>query len=390
MWWSTASIALVMLLAIAVWTQFDRVPETVRTPPEPAAQRDRYLALERFTAAQGRPLTVTHEPGALDGLAPQSTLILGEGRTRVLTEERVARLFEWVDRGGHLILPAQAGDRDPVMRVLKVRVASGTRGARAPFDARLRGAEVMSLRIAGTDPVLKAFIEPFVEPLKTLDGAAADWSAGTASGPYLMHFKRGQGAVTVVASWDALARNESLGTADNAAVVWMLLNLVHREGPILLMTRIHVPTLWEWLRESAWTALLSAAVLLAVWLGAIVPRFGPLVPEPVPDRRALVEHLRAMGRAVWRTQEDAGLRYWLLCVRRSVVTRAAVSDPLLLRQSPVEQARAIATRVATSGKLDPRQVRTAMAGVATALEGGVAREGFTQVVAILQQVEANL
>ena len=207
----------------------------------------------------------------------------------------------------------------------------------------------------------------------------------------LMHLRRGTGAVTLVWPWRALADNDNLGKADNAAVVWTLLNIVTHAGPVRYISDIEVPTLWQWLRTSAWAVLVSGALLIAVWLGRIVPRFGPLLPDPSTDRRALVEHLRAMGRAVWRAKEDEGLRYWLACVRGSVTARALTRDPGLMGLSNLEQARIISRRVgARAGAPDAQRVRIALAGDALSLEGGAAREGFTQVIAILQQVEELL
>jgi len=44
----------------------------------------------------------------------------------------------------------------------------------------------------------------------------------------------------------------------------------------------------------------AALVLLVFWAWRIVPRFGVLRPEPVRTRRSLVQHLRAIGRFLWR------------------------------------------------------------------------------------------
>jgi hypothetical protein len=388
LWWTGGVIAALLLAATGIWSGFDRIPQTVHTPPEPIARNNIYLAFERFGRQMGRPITVGHEAEALDQLQGQQVLILAEARERVLTPERVKAILRWVDEGGHLILPAESSGRDPLLSALKVRVAPRRAGTTPPPHAARD--ELIALRLGDSDRIVNASIPTFWNPLESYGSPAPDWSAGNSTGEHFMHFTRGQGAITVVWPWSAIASNVTLGTADNAEVVWTLLNLVHRSGPILMLTQVRVVTLGQWLRDSAWAALASGALVLLVWIGRIVPRFGPLLAEPMPERRALVEHLRAMGRAVWRAKEEAGLRYWLACVRQSVYARAAVRDPILARLPPIEQARAIAVRVSAPGQLDASRVRSALAGTAVSLEDSIGREGFTQAIVILQQVEAQL
>jgi hypothetical protein len=43
-------------------------------------------------------------------------------------------------------------------------------------------------------------------------------------------------------------------------------------------------------------------LLLAAWLWHIIPRFGVVRAEPQIERRSLIEHLRAIGRFLWRQQ----------------------------------------------------------------------------------------
>lgn len=387
LWWSAALVAVPLALAIFVWTGFDRIPMRVRSAPEPAAQRDAFLALQRFTKVMGRPMTVSRDIGALDNLSAGGVLILGETREQVLTPTRLAHLLAWVEHGGHLVLPAVPGEHDPLQKLLEVRVvASPARKARP-----IEGDGTVALRVEGSERVLHAALPNSAYSLEAYGHAAPAWSAGNGGSVHLMHLRRGTGAVTLVWPWRALADNDDLGKADNAAVVWTLLNIVTHAGPVRYISDIEVPTLWQWLRTSAWAVLVSGALLIAVWLGRIVPRFGPLLPDPSTDRRALVEHLRAMGRAVWRAKEDEGLRYWLACVRGSVTARALTRDPGLMGLSNLEQARIISRRVgARAGAPDAQRVRIALAGDALSLEGGAAREGFTQVIAILQQVEELL
>ncbi|MCK7491624.1 MAG: hypothetical protein MZW92_07965 [Comamonadaceae bacterium] len=115
----------------------------------------------------------------------------------------------------------------------------------------------------------------------------------------MLHSERGRGHVTVVADLARLADNRQIGRRDHAELVWTLLAApsARRQGVAGEPAR-QVPTLGQWLAESAWMVLASAALLLAAWLGRIVPRFGGLAPEPVTQRRSLGEHLTAMAAAL--------------------------------------------------------------------------------------------
>lgn len=382
--WLTALLAgFALLAATAFWKGLDRVPVTVHTGFLPPAQRDPYLALERFTAAMGRPLTRSTELSVLDQLPVRGVLILDQGHTRVLTRARIERILKWVEGGGHLLLAMPVGDQDPLLRAVKVRVVPPRPGEKVESDS------VVSLRPVGSLVVINASIAPSAPVLESY-GPTPNWIAGNRLGARIMQFGRGEGAITIVPSWSDLASNTMLGKEDNSQAAWLLLNLVNHTGPILFLSEPRLPTLWDWLRESAWMVLVSTALLIIFWLLKIVPRFGPMTSDAPRNRRALVEHLEAMGRAVWRTKEDEGLRYWIYCVRRSVLARAALREPGLVQKSPIEQARAIAARVAAGKGLEAARVRSAFAGVATGIDGALARKGFTQAIAVLQRVEDQL
>jgi hypothetical protein len=387
-WWPTLVISVGLIAATWIFRNFDRIPNLVHTPPEQEAQRNGYLALERFAKAMGRPMTVSSDPRAIDALVKPGVFILDEGGGRNLGALRLRSLLSWVDAGGHLIVPVGSLDRDPLIEALGVRLAARA-PASGPSRTRLVQPEKIRLHPEGSPPGFVLSVDES-GPVLIAGAVPPEWSAGSPGRTAILHFVRKQGAVTLVSPWSVLANNAAFAKGDNAGVVWLLLNLVDRAGPVVLVTRIHVATIWEWLRESAWFVLVSTALVLMAWIARIAPRFGPLIPEPAPDRRALVEHLQAMGRALWRTREDEALRYWLYCVRRAVLSRAAARNPMLLGYSDLEQARTIAARVSQKAELDEKRVRIALAGVATTPDGSEARQGFTEIVAVLQKVDAQL
>jgi hypothetical protein len=76
-------------------------------------------------------------------------------------------------------------------------------------------------------------------------------------------------------------------------------------------------SLWNFLKENAAPALAASAVLLALWVWSIAPRFGPVAPDLPPGRRRLLDHLRASGRYYWAR----GLRSRLVVAARDAALR---------------------------------------------------------------------
>jgi hypothetical protein len=52
----------------------------------------------------------------------------------------------------------------------------------------------------------------------------------------------------------------------------------------------------EWLWAHAAETLVALGVFILFWLWRVALRFGPLQPSPEPNRRSLLEHVRALGR----------------------------------------------------------------------------------------------
>ncbi|MGQ0798855.1 MAG: DUF4350 domain-containing protein [Pseudomarimonas sp.] len=120
---------------------------------------------------------------------------------------------------------------------------------------------------------------------------------GAAETPQLLHLEHGAGRVTVIVGLHPF-ENDHLGDADNAEALLRLLNL---PGPAQRVLFVHarVGGLADWLLEYGWRVIAVGSVLLVLLLWAAMPRFGPLLPELLPQRRRLLDHLLASGRLLW-------------------------------------------------------------------------------------------
>ncbi len=142
----------------------------------------------------------------------------------------------------------------------------------------------------------------------------------------------GKGLVTAAIDLQ-FARNRHIGEHDHAELLWHLLTL----QPAQELLVFHHPqrlSLWGFLVEHAWAALVAAAALVALWLWRIAPRYGTVQPDPPPARRRLLDHLRASGRYFW----SRGLRARLAAAARdAALRRVARAYPDFAVATPAEQ-----------------------------------------------------
>ena len=172
--------------------------------------------------------------------------------------------------------------------------------------------------------------------------------------------------------------NYRIGELDHAELIWALLQNYQPQGTIHLASRMETQTLWQWLAESAWMLLISSAVLTALWLWQISPRFGGTLPMPIAERRDLAQHLSAIGRSVWR---EGGVAHWLASVRQAVQKRLSLRYPKLTQQDASEQRIALA-RIAACKTID----------IASAMTAGRAQSTneFCKAMQILQRLDQRL
>jgi hypothetical protein len=382
-WIGVGALAALVLALAWFLANFEQVPVTRREAAAPEARRNPYLALERFLARMGREPVRMPRLDALDGLGAGDVLILDRNRRRVLDGAQGRRLLAWVEGGGHLIVAAELpGVDDPLAQALGVewapvaaecraddaapgRAGPGTAEEPAAITAQLPGAERPLALDAG-------FLG-----LRTVQGEPAWQAAGMGSGAMLLHFARGDGQVTVLADLARLADNLRIGRRDHAEILWALLRHYRPEGRVWLATRLEIPTLGQWLAESAWMVLVSASLLLAAWLAHVVPRFGGLAPAAAAERRSLRDHLAAMGRFL---AASGGLTFLLETVRGALQARLALRHPALVALPPAERRKALA-RIA---RLPAEELRHALEATPRG------RGGFTEAIAALQQLEQRL
>jgi hypothetical protein len=330
---------LVFLFVVWFLTTHDRVTVQEWVGPSGEARMKEFLAAQRFADRMGMKVVEVRSLAGLDTLPAQGVLIVPHHRQQ-LPPTRVQLLLKWVDNGGHLIAEAEfPGVADPLFDQLGVKRS-----------------------IAQETPKPQAVELPNVERKATvylpsgikLETTAPDVRLRVGSG--LVSYARGRGLVTVASSlrfarnpnWDDHASRMfkrpavSIGEHDHAALLWSILSLTSgREASLApryelqLFFRPEPLSFLGFLRDHALPALIACALLLALWIWSIVPRFGPIAPDAPPGRRRLLDHLRASGRYYWAK----GLRSRLVVAARDAALRKVVrAQPDFAAASQAERA----------------------------------------------------
>lgn len=164
---------------------------------------------------------------------------------------------------------------------------------------------------------------------------------GDEHGESVRGYPTGAGQVVMVAynHFD----DDSLGMRDNAELLVALARLTDGKGKARAVTIVLDADIPAWY-EAIWNhykfAVISLGCLLLLALWSAVRRFGPMLPQPLNERRSLMEHIDASGAWLWKA---AGGRQQLLDAARSdtlgVLERRA---PALARMAPDRMAAALA------------------------------------------------
>jgi hypothetical protein len=322
---SLAAVTLVLLIAAGVtWLvlNFEYVSEPQYVGLQGEARRNPLLAAMRLYERMGVPARAARRVADLDALEPRATLILLRPRA-ALTQRHAEQLLDWVAAGGHLIVePQDRRVRDRLLDALNIhRRPLRVQPPRKPSEFRLPHSPA-TLRVDFGPR--QHFIDIEKRAVLTVDER---WSV------LLQRFSLGRGHITVVNGLSFMT-NRRIGELDHAEFAWQLVRFQPASPAVVLAARLETPSLASWVRESAWPAALTGALLLLLWLWRVVPRFGPLRADPPAARPRLLDHIRASGRFYWAS----GSAQRLLSAAREACLRAvARNHPGLAALAPQAQ-----------------------------------------------------
>jgi hypothetical protein len=358
---STPLVAALLYIALN-WYRME--PAEVWVGAGPEASRNPYLAYSRLLDRMGASVRTLKGPTDLGELPRDATLLLASHRLAYLTPGRLRRLTAWVEGGGHLVLEVEPfGIDDPLLEALGVerqdpKTSRELRRRPPPAAAPGKSAEPaytmssfewpraqrpLQVRFAWNWLGLRdRYTRPVLAQVRERDHTIA------------MAFAMGRGQVSVLPSLSFLG-NSSIGSLDHAEFGWLIASTREPRAPVLLFLRMDSPPFLDWLWREAWAVVLAAALLVALWLVRVIPRFGPLAPDAPPVRRSLIEHVVASGRFLWSRGEGD---YLLEALRERVLGAARRRGIATLESSPPK----VAAALAGLASLSEPTVRVALTG----------------------------
>ena len=302
------SIVTVLLGWLTFWffDNFERRMADVYVGYHGEAKHNPVLATRRFLRQMGIPAETL--PSLLPMVPPpeDETLVIATSRT-TLYAPQIDELLAWINQGGHLIVAARADqsadeeDRieDELLEKLGVAV----------YKPELTPAEVREQTSTPTNvPLDNKIMQVSFRPSTLLENIAVREGLLLKDdlGIRLIHAEYGKGNFTVVSDLGFIT-NEKIGKFDHAEFLWRLLHLDGEVSKVWLAHREDMPPLWEWLWQRAWMVIISFALVIIAWCCSRVMRFGPILIQPPPARKSLLEHIEASGRFLWRQGQQQRL-----------------------------------------------------------------------------------
>lgn len=166
---------------------------------------------------------------------------------------------------------------------------------------------------------------------------------GDEHGAAVRGYPTGAGQVVIVAS--NFFHDDIVSERDNAELLMALARLNQGKagsGPGAVTIVLHAD-IAKWY-QAIWNhyklAVISLVCLLLLLLWAAVRRFGPILPQPVNERRSLMEHIDASG--VWLWKANGGRQQLLSAARSDTMAVLARRAPALVRMAPDRMAAALA------------------------------------------------
>ena len=344
-WFALGGAVAFVIVVIGFIHFFEWHESEVTLPPRGEARYNELFALGKALRAQGFEVE-SRATLNLDAMAPdEGDLIVLATDPNTISWDDALALLEWVHAGGRLAFalpPAAGASEAPLAQQLDLRVIAPS------GDDKF---SCVKWRADGIDGVAR-YCTPVLLAESEDESWTWSWPVEDNDAYFAARGDYGDGAWLAVPNFGFLA-GRALEDRHRVALTWALLQPMLGDGRVHLIYSVDVPPLYVLLVQRGWPIWIPALLALLAWLWRKSQRLGPELPLPPPDRRALLEHIRAAGEFVFRRKRGLALH---AALKRRFDARLAREFPPLAALSGDEQVRAIAT----AWKLDPITVRLAL------------------------------
>ena len=333
-------LVILMLSLLAGWwfANFERVERERYIGYSGEAKYNRFFAAEALLEDRG----IESESQA--SLTPTSwlpdyedTLVLPLSPS-LTTPDQAAALQQWVVDGGHLVVLPYL-EHSGYARLLSpmgmrfVDYAPDYDDEEEPVDEDQGGAETEEeydyiVNLQGTWLRIEYTGEP-----------VADATLSDDAGIIAARRTWGDGVVTLVAG-DFYFDNSSLDESDHARLLLDIVAGRYDSGKVWFIYSADFDSLFEIFWKNVPGTVILFVLLIIAWIVSALPRFGPPVTDSPPERRSVVEHVRAAGLFDWRTGRAERLARSAI---EALLHDAEIRHPGIGRLSPEKQAKRLST-----------------------------------------------
>jgi Domain of unknown function (DUF4350) len=412
--WAAFVLALATLVAV-FFSSCEKRTVDFRRGYQGEAARNKYLAAQRLLERMGTPVRSFADLSGLSELPPADATMILPTERKTLGASRSAELLRWVEGGGHLVTVSWQIFEDPertrdlVLDPIGVRQylnedeeedgeeegeapsvepedpflleepeSPGIKTIESDEDPEAPGPEVALAEFPDRETPLEVEFDPeFRFELGPEAVPARVFAIADANGTHLVVLQHGKGLVTALTD-DYFLAQPTIGERDHAELVYRLAHWGGRFGPVWIFYGDAYPSAAALLWRHGWMVVVTAGLVLALWLWSASRRFGPLAPNPTRERRELMEHVRAAGLFQWRRGAAPAL---LAAVREAVLARVRERHPSLTALDPAQQAE----RLAQLADLPRERVSAALAFQTDSEAGRFAKD-----VAVLEKIRRSL
>jgi hypothetical protein len=289
------SLLLVLALAGLGWWLFENTHwETVeeRTPMKGDALTNLFYSAQHLADSLGARTRVAHD--ALTLPSTHGVVVLGFWNWGLIPERR-ARLEQWVNDGGRLVVGLDVDSNDEFVNWSGVK--------QAPWKKEQVGAVHYPMCFPAERRLTTDSGEQFdVCPAIAFPGLSTtrkySWRLKDRDGyTQVLRIPIGRGSVTIM---NAMSFGNTAVTCGDNALLFTAATQLHRGDEINFLTDGSGGSLLSLMWTYGSPVIVLSALLVVLWLWRSGVRFGPLAAAPDPARRSLAEQIRGTGQFTLR------------------------------------------------------------------------------------------